>query len=497
MGDSSGFIAIALAAGQGTRMKSSLPKVLHPLLGRPMLSYPIQAALDAGAEKVVVVLGHGIAEVRAELEHRFDGRVVVALQPEQRGTGDAARCGAEAVPDYAGSFLILYGDAPGITERPLRRLLDIKQNAPGPLALITSTLEDATGYGRILRDTQRRVIAIREQKDCDVEQAAIREWNPGIYAISAPFFRDAVSRLSTANVQRELLLTDLVAMAARQGGVADLPWHFEELQGVNDRGELVARERDLRRRQAARLFKSGVTLRDPETAFIDADVELAADVVIESNVHLRGHCRIETGAHIDAGCVLRDVIVRAGAKLLPYTVATRSTIGERAQVGPFSHLRPESELGAEAHIGNFVETKKTRVGRGSKANHLAYLGDGIIGEHVNVGAGTIFCNYDGYAKHTTVLEDRAFIGSDSQLVAPVTVGKDAYVATGTTVTSDVPEGALAIGRARQENKPGLGVRLRAKLKAAAATINSHARGAVPQERVTPHTSRPGPNVDKS
>lgn len=468
MPDSSGFIAILLAAGQGTRMKSALPKVLHPLLGRPMLSYPVQAALDAGAEKVVVVLGHGIDQVRPELERRFGARVIVAHQVQQNGTGDAARCGAEVVANYAGSFLILYGDAPCITAQPLQRLMEAKRSSPAPLALITAKLADATGYGRILRDSRGHVSAIREQKDCSPHEASIGEWNPGIYAISAPFFRNGVSRLTTSNAQRELYLTDLVAMAAQDGGVSDVSWAHEELEGVNDRGELVARERLLRLRLAKRLARAGVTIRNPEVAYIDADVEIAADVVIESNVQLRGHCVIESGVTIDTGCVLEDVTVRAGARLLPYTVATRSSIGERAQLGPFSHVRPESELGPETHIGNFVETKKTRMARGSKANHLAYLGDGIIGEQVNVGAGTIFCNYDGFAKHTTVLEDRAFIGSDSQLVAPVTVGKDSYVGTGTTVTMDVPDGALAIGRARQANKPGLAIRLREKLKAAAA-----------------------------
>jgi bifunctional UDP-N-acetylglucosamine pyrophosphorylase / glucosamine-1-phosphate N-acetyltransferase len=462
------FVAIVLAAGQGTRMKSALPKVLHPLLGRPMISYPVQAALDAGAERVVVVLGHGRQQVEAELSARYDTRVTTALQPEQHGTGDAARCGAEAVPDYDGTLLIFYGDAARISARPLTALLERAGSATAPLALLTSTLPDATGYGRILRDAEGNVIAIREQKDCSPEQAAIREWNPGVYAIAAPFFRRAVTQLATGNVQRELYLTDLVEMAAQQGGVTDVLWDAAELQGVNDRAELCARERELRLELCEKHARGGVTIRDPESTFIDHETTIAQDVVIEPNVHLRGRCAIESGVRIDLGCVLQDVTVRAGARLLPYTVATRSAIGERAQVGPFSHVRPESELGPEVHIGNFVETKKTRLGRGSKANHLAYLGDGVIGEDVNVGAGTIFCNYDGFQKHVTVLEDGAFIGSDSQLVAPVTVGKAGYVATGTTVTKDVPPEALAIGRARQENKPGMGTRLRERLAAQAA-----------------------------
>lgn len=468
MADAPGFVAIVLAAGQGTRMKSALPKVLHPLLGRPMLSYPVQAALDAGAEKVVVVVGHGREQVQAELARRYDGRVITAVQATQRGTGDAARCGAAAVPDHQGMLLLLNGDAAVITQAPLRAVLSRAQAAQVQLALLTSSIDDAAGYGRIVRDVQGRVVAIRERKDCSADEARIREFNPGVYAIAAPFFRSAVARLSTDNAQGELYLTDLVAIAAREGVVADVGWDAAELEGINDRAELAARERELRLRLNAEHARRGVTIRDFETAFIDADVEIAQDVTIESQVHLRGRCVIAQGAHVDTGCVLRDVTVHARARLLPYTVATASAIGEAAQVGPFSHLRADSELGPEVHVGNFVETKKTRLGRGSKANHLSYLGDGVIGEDVNVGAGTIFCNYDGYAKHTTVLEDRAFIGSDSQLVAPVTVGEDGYVATGTTVTMNVPAGDLAIGRARQVNKPGLGVRIREKLRAQAA-----------------------------
>jgi bifunctional UDP-N-acetylglucosamine pyrophosphorylase / glucosamine-1-phosphate N-acetyltransferase len=467
MADSSSFVAIVLAAGQGTRMKSALPKVLHPMLGRPMVSYPVQAALDAGAEKVVVVVGHGREQVQAELTRRFDARVISAVQAEQRGTGHAALCGAQALPDFTGRLLVLNGDAAVITQAPLRALLARAQAAQAELALLTSTLPDASGYGRILRDAQGRVTAIRELKDCSADERSIREFNPGIYAIAAPFFRQAASQLGTSNAQRELYLTDVVTIAASAGQVADLPWDAAELEGVNDRAELAARERDLRLRASRAHALAGVTIRDPESTFIDSDVELGPDVTIESHVHLRGRCRIAAGAHIDVGCVLRDVTVSARARLLPYTVATASTIGQDAQVGPFSHLRPESQLGPSVHIGNFVETKKTRLGRGSKANHLSYLGDGVIGEDVNVGAGTIFCNYDGYAKHTTVLEDGAFIGSDSQLIAPVTVGKDSYVSTGSTVTMDVPPGDLAIGRARQVNKAGLAVRLRERLKAQA------------------------------
>jgi len=461
-------IGIVLAAGQGTRMKSALPKVLHPVLGRPMVCYPVQAALDAGASRVVIVLGHGRELVAPMLTERFGDRVLFAHQEKQLGTGDAARVGAAAAPHHTGTFLILNGDAAAITSECLSALIKRHEGSSALLSLHTVKSGDATGYGRIIRSVEGTPVDIREQRDCTQEEATIREWNPGVYAVNARFFREAITQLDTKNAQGELYLTDLVALAAKKSVVADVTWAEEDLHGVNDRHELALRERVMRLRLARKLARSGVTIRDAETTFIDTDCEIEPDVTIESNVHLRGACRIASGAYIDTGCVLRNVTVAAGAKLLPYTIATDSSIGERAQLGPFSHLRPGSELGPETHIGNFVETKKTRIGRGSKANHLSYLGDGVIGENVNVGAGTIFCNYDGFAKHVTVLEDNAFIGSDSHMVAPVTVGKDGYVATGTTVTLDVPPGALAIGRAKQQNKDGLGIRLREKLKAEAA-----------------------------
>jgi bifunctional UDP-N-acetylglucosamine pyrophosphorylase/glucosamine-1-phosphate N-acetyltransferase len=414
----------------------------------------------------------GREQVAPVLTERFGDRVLFAHQEKQLGTGDAARAGAAAVPQHTGTFLILYGDAAAITGECLSALHKRHEGSSALLSLLTVRSGDATGYGRIIRSAEGTPVDIREQRDCTPEEAAIREWNPGVYAVDARFFREAVAQLDTKNAQGELYLTDLVALAAKKSVVADVTWPEDELHGVNDRHELAQRERVMRLRFARKLARSGVTIRDAETTFIDADCEIAPDVTIESGVHLRGKCVIEGGAHVDTGCVLRNVTVRAGAKLLPYTVATDSAIGERAQVGPFSHLRPASELGPDAHVGNFVETKKTRIGKGSKANHLAYLGDGVIGENVNVGAGTIFCNYDGFAKHTTVLEDGAFIGSDSQLVAPITVGKDGYVATGTTVTLDVPAGALAIGRAKQQNKDGLGIRLREKLKAQAAAAKN-------------------------
>lgn len=462
---STDFVAVVLAAGQGTRMRSELPKVLHTVAGLPLYAHVVRAALQASVRGVSLVVGHGRELVEKDAAARFSGRVVFALQERQLGTGDAVRVGLSAVPDAAGWVVILCGDTPLVSEELVRALVQEAERATGPLVMLTSVVDDPTGYGRIIRDGAGRVIAVREHKDASDEERSIREVNPAIYAMRADFLRKALTRLSTNNAQGEYYLTDVVAMAAQEAEVRTLAWPFAETMGVNDRAQLAACETALRLRIAERLAKAGVTVRDPATCYIEATVEVEPDVVLEPNVHLRGNTRVERGAHIDTGSVLRDVHVKRGAYLKPYTIATESVIGENAQIGPFSHLRPESVLEADTHVGNFVETKKTRLGKGSKANHLAYLGDGEVGQGVNIGAGTIFCNYDGFRKHKTVLEDDVFIGSDSQLVAPIRVGKGAYVATGTTLTTNVPPEALAISRTRQVNKEGYATKLKARFKA--------------------------------
>jgi bifunctional UDP-N-acetylglucosamine pyrophosphorylase/glucosamine-1-phosphate N-acetyltransferase len=461
------FLAIVLAAGQGTRMKSERPKVLHEVAGRPMVAWPIEAALEAGAERVVVVVGHGAQEVEAALAARFGARVGTALQAEQRGTGHAVRCALPALEGFEGDVVILYGDVPLLEADAIRALLDALRGSDAPLALLTCRAPDPRGYGRILRSDAGAVIGIREHRDASEDERAIDEINPGVYASSAAFLRRSLEGLKDDNAQGELYLTDIVSAAAKEGGARGVSWPISSLSGVNDRAQLAEVSAVMRRRIAEGHAKAGVTIRDLGRVDIDAEVTIGRDAIIEPHVTLRGRCAIGEGARIDVGCVLSDVTVGAHAYLKPYSIAIESSVGEGAQVGPFSHLRPGSELGPDAHVGNFVETKKTRMGRGAKANHLAYLGDGIIEDGVNVGAGTIFCNYDGFQKHTTVLEEGCFIGSDSQLVAPVRVGKGAYVATGTTVTKDVPADALAISRTKQQNKEGYASRLRARMKAMA------------------------------
>jgi bifunctional UDP-N-acetylglucosamine pyrophosphorylase / glucosamine-1-phosphate N-acetyltransferase len=438
---------VILAAGLGKRMQSDLPKVLHRVAGRPLLYWPVALAQEIGAASIVVVLGHGRDAVAAALEARFPRAVTTVLQDPPRGTGDAVRHALAALPDNPDArVLILSGDVPLLTRATVDRLLTVD----APLGIVTMRPPSPEGYGRVLRDRDR-VVGVVEHRDATADERAVGEVNAGIYAVRLGFLRQALATLGTDNAQGEIYLTDIVARAPAVG-VVDAP--FEEVSGINDRVELAQTDATARRQIAERWMRRGVTIIAPETVCIEADVELARDVEIGPGVSLRGSTTVGAGAKIDVGCVLTDTVVASGATLRPYSVMTSSTVGARAQIGPFSHLRPGSDLGPDVHLGNFVETKKARLGAGSKANHLAYLGDAEIGERVNVGAGTITCNYDGQAKHTTVIEDGAFIGSDTQLVAPVRVGKGAYVAAGTTVTEDVPDGALVLTRAPLTVKQG-------------------------------------------
>lgn len=459
------FWGIVLAAGKGTRMKSDLPKVLHQVAGKAILYYPVKALLDSGAEGVVVVIGHGGAEVQAYLKAQFDERVLTALQAEQKGTGHAVQCGLSAVPKQTESVFILYGDMPLVEQSCIEALLNRDQTKNYSLSLLSTTTDEPFGYGRMIRSADGSIIEVREERDCSAEEAQINEINPGIYYASHTFLSNALSQIKNDNAQGELLLTDMVNLAAKENGVRDVMWPIEDLHGVNTRFDLAQCEQQKRKRINKAHMLNGVTLLAPQQCYIDSDVSIDSDVTIGPAVVLRGKTRIAKGCIIDAGCVLDSVTLGEGVVLKPYTVASNSELKAQAQAGPFTHLRPGSELDHDARVGNFVEMKKSRLGKGSKASHLSYLGDCVVGQGANIGAGTICCNYDGFNKHQTLIEDGAFIGSDSQLVAPVTVGKNAYVATGTTVTLNVPEDALAIGRSKQQNKEGYAKRLRTHLKA--------------------------------
>jgi bifunctional UDP-N-acetylglucosamine pyrophosphorylase / glucosamine-1-phosphate N-acetyltransferase len=471
---------IILAAGMGTRMKSEQPKVLHAVCGLPIVHHGVQAALDAGCSDVVVVVGQGGARVEEYLARAFAGRPVrTAVQEAQRGTGDAARAGLAVVGLQADLVLVMNGDVPLVRGTDLLEVAKPVQGegVPPPgggapaLSIATCVVDDASGYGRILREPPvgpcgGAVREIREQRDLrDDAERSVREINAGIYVATATFWREALATLRPDNAQGELYLTDVVGFASRAGrATATVTLGADVLAGVNDREQLAQVEEVMHAAIVRRARLSGATVR--EGARLDARVVVEPEAVIERGAMLRGATRVGRGALVDVGCVLTDVTVGPGAQLKPYSVATDSRIGAGAQIGPFAHLRPGSEIGDEAHVGNFVETKKTTMGKGAKANHLAYLGDGVVGAGANIGAGTIFCNYDGFQKHTTTIEEGAFIGSDSQLVAPVRVGANAYVATGTTVTRDVPADALAISRVKQENKEGYASRLKARMRAA-------------------------------
>ncbi|NRD50537.1 bifunctional UDP-N-acetylglucosamine diphosphorylase/glucosamine-1-phosphate N-acetyltransferase GlmU [Corallococcus exiguus] len=446
--------AVVLCAGKGTRMKSEKAKVLHPILGRPLCAYPLKRALELGATHVVPVVGHQAAEVEKSIRSHFpDAPLRFALQKEQRGTADAVKAAEDALKGHDGRVLILYGDVPLLRKETLQSLLAAHDAAGGVLALVSTTLEDPTGYGRVIREAGK-VARIVEHKDCTPEQRAVKECNAGIYSVDAAFLWKALAEIKPVNAQGEYYLTDLVEMAAKQGPVGAVDADATETAGVNDKVELAARARVLQQRINEAHMRAGVSIQDPATAYIEEGITIGTDTEIGPSVSLMAGTVIGKNVTISQGSVLTASHVADGTHIKPYSVLEEARVGERCIIGPFSRLRPATELAEEVHLGNFVETKKTRIGKGSKANHLTYLGDANIGAGCNIGAGTITCNYDGVNKHLTELGDGVFIGSDSQLVAPVKVGDGGYVGAGTTVTKNVPPGSLAVSRAPQVVKEG-------------------------------------------
>ncbi|MCI0917544.1 bifunctional UDP-N-acetylglucosamine diphosphorylase/glucosamine-1-phosphate N-acetyltransferase GlmU [Pseudomonas stutzeri] len=435
---------VILAAGQGTRMRSSLPKVLHPVAGQSMLGHVIATARQLSPDRIHVVIGHGADEVRQRLA-ADDLNFVV--QAEQLGTGHAV---AQALPALSAErVLILYGDVPLIEVATLERLL--QKVGAQQIALLTVNLDDPTGYGRIVRDDQGVVQAIVEHKDASAEQKLITEGNTGILAVPGERLGDWLGRLSNSNAQGEYYLTDVIAMAVADGLVVatEQPLDAMEVQGANDRRQLAELERHYQLRAAHRLMAQGVTLRDPARFDLRGEVTVGRDVLIDINVILEGKVVIEDGVEIGPNCVIRDSTLRRGAVIKANSHLEGAELGEGADCGPFARLRPGAVLGAKAHVGNFVEVKNSHLGEGAKAGHLAYLGDADIGSRTNIGAGTITCNYDGANKFRTVLGEDVFIGSNSSLVAPVSLGDGATTGAGSVITADVPAGTLALGRARQ------------------------------------------------
>ncbi|MAL91205.1 Bifunctional protein GlmU [Stutzerimonas frequens] len=440
---------VILAAGQGTRMRSALPKVLHPVAGQSMLGHVISTARALQPRSIQVVIGHGAEQVRQRL---VGDDLNYVVQAEQLGTGHAV---AQALPNLSAErVLILYGDVPLIEAETLQRLL--QKVGPEQLALLTVTLDDPTGYGRIVRDAHGEVQAIVEHKDASAEQKAIREGNTGILAVPGSRIGEWLGRLSNSNAQGEYYLTDVIAMAVADGlrVATEQPQDAMEVQGANDRIQLAELERHYQLRVARRLMAQGVTLRDPSRFDLRGDVSVGRDVLIDVNVVLEGKVVIEDDVQIGPNCVIKDSTLRRGAIVKANSHLDGAVVGEGADCGPFARLRPGSTLGAKAHVGNFVEMKNASLGDGAKAGHLSYLGDAEIGARTNIGAGTITCNYDGANKFKTVMGEDVFIGSNSSLVAPLNLGDGATTGAGSTITADVPAHTLALGRGRQRNIDG-------------------------------------------
>lgn len=446
--------AIVLAAGKGTRMKSERAKVLHQVCGKPMVYFPVKRALESGASPVVVVVGHQGDEVEAALRSALPGAPLrFARQEKQLGTAHAVLAAKTSLRGHHGAVVILSGDTPLLTARTLEAVIS-SRTAPGSLAFATMNLENPQGYGRVVHSPGKGPALIVEEKDATAEERQIKEVNAGLYVADADFLWSTLSLVDAKNAQREFYLTDLVALAADGPGAVAVRVSPVEASGVNNQEDLSLAIRALTRRIASSLMEAGVTIEDPERFDADESVTVGPDTLIEPGVRLRGTTRIGSGCVIGQGCILVDTVLGNGVHLQPYCHMQQAQVGSHCIVGPFARLRPETRLAEGVRIGNFVELKKTSMGKRSKANHLTYLGDATVGSDVNVGCGTVTCNYDGEKKHPTRIGDGVFVGSDSILVAPISIGKGAYVAAGSTLTESVPAGALALGRSRQVNKNG-------------------------------------------
>jgi len=449
-----GIATIILAAGKGTRMKSEVVKVLHPILGLPMLSYPIDLSLNGiKAEKTIVIVGYQADRI---VERFKNPEIQFVLQKEQLGTGHAALQAIPFLKTFSGTALILCGDVPLVKADTLRTLIGAFEESHSTLTVLTTVVEDPFGYGRILRSPEGWLDKIVEEKDASEKERSIREINTGIYCVKASFLMEGLGEIGKDNAQGEYYLTDLVEVAKRKGlrCSAHIVSDPVEVMGINTRVDLAVANEVLRLAKLKELMLSGVTVVDPKTTYVDQFVEVGKDTVLYPNCHLQGRTKIGERCLLEPNAKVSDSIVGNEVTIRSNSVITESKVEEGASIGPFSHLRPLSEVRTKAKIGNFVEVKKSIIGRGSKANHLTYIGDSMVGEDVNIGAGTITCNYDGFEKHPTVIGDRVFVGSNVELVAPVKVGNGSTIGAGSTITKDVPGGALAISRTKQKNIKG-------------------------------------------
>jgi len=454
--------AIILAAGKGKRMKSDLPKGLHRVCGLPILEHIVRALEGSGVGRTVVVVGVGADAVRAALQSRH--QVAFAVQEQQRGTGDAAKVGLAALGEYSGTVLVLPGDAPLITSEALSEMIRHHDQTGAACTMATCELGDPTGYGRVLRDESGAVRDVVEETDATPEQRQIREVNTSFYCFDSEALRQALPGLTPQNRQGEYYLTAVAGVLTGQGQRVEALRFADSslLMGINDRWQLSEVEAIMRRRILRRLcVEAGVTVRDPATTYVEADVEVGPDAVLEPMTLLLGHTKVGRGSVIGPCCRLQDTEV-GEACTIAFSELKEATVADGCRCGPFAHLRPGAVIGKGARIGNFVEVKNSEVGEGASASHLAYLGDASVGRRANIGAGTITCNYDGFEKHRTVVGEEAFVGSNSTLVAPCTIGDRAVVGAGSVITQDVPADALGIGRSRQENREEWAKRWRAQ-----------------------------------
>jgi len=450
---------IILAAGKGTRMKSGLPKVLHPIAGRPMLNYVIDTARAAAGGKIVVVAGHQASDVIQRIG-RQKGLVFVVQRP-QLGTGHAVCIAEKSIDRTTRTVLILSGDAPLVTKDSIKALLFLHNKGNAHVTVLTSIMPDPAGYGRIIREGDSFIGRIVEEKDAKPAELKIKEVNSGIYAVEKEFLYSTIRKIRKENIQEEYYLPDIIRIANEEGKrvLGIMAASPDEIMGINTRVELARADKIVRKRIVDGHMLNGVTVLDPESASIDAEVKIGRDTTIYAGCHLKGRTVVGKECILEPNVFIVDSIIGDQSIVRSYSVIENSRIGRKASVGPFSHLRPGSIIEEEAKVGNFVEVKKSRVGRGSKALHLTYLGDASLGRNVNIGAGTITCNYDGFKKFRTTIGDSALIGSDTMLVAPVKVGRKAVTGAGSSITKDIPSGALGVSRARQENIPNYRKRL--------------------------------------
>ena len=491
--------AVVMAAGLGKRMKSKLAKVLHPVAGRPMVLYGVDLAQQLAGEHVAVVVGYQGKDVRAAIEASGPRQpVVIVEQAQQLGTGHAvqqARDVFRRLGKTLSTYVILNGDTPLLQPATLQALLHLHLEERATVTLLTAAVDDPAGYGRAVRAKDGRVQKIVEDRDATGVEKQIHEINVGTYVMDGPFLFEALDKLQPRNAQGEYYLTDVVALAVERGlRVSALAVSEAEGMGINTREQLAAAEQAIRRQICAHWMREGVTLRNPATTSIDVDVVIGRDTVIHSDVTLDGHTTIGEDCIIRSQTRISDSVLGHRVVVQDHCVIRDSRLEDDAAVGPFAHLRPGAVLRRAAKVGNFVEMKKAELGEGSKANHLSYLGDAKIGKGVNIGAGTITCNYDGHKKHETVIEDDVFVGSDTQFVAPVTIGKGAVIAAGATITTDVPPDTLAIARAPQVNRPGWASRQRAMLTAGTAGDRQTASGK--RQVADPLAPRPSPLAKK-